>query len=49
VVDGALGAGHHCVGRDPLPCPPDTEARVADFADLRRDTIANAEAREQLK
>jgi signal transduction histidine kinase len=38
-IVGSLGA---------KPLPPDTEARVADFADLVANAIANAEARSEL-
>jgi signal transduction histidine kinase len=33
----------------PQPPPPDTEARMADFADLVATAVSNAEARTQLK
>jgi signal transduction histidine kinase len=48
VVDGRLwGAAN--VGSSRLdPLPPDTEARVGDFADLVATAIANAEARTEL-
>jgi signal transduction histidine kinase len=48
VVDGRLWGVAIVVSSRPAPMPPDTEARVADFADLVATTIANAEARAQL-
>ena len=45
VVDGRLWGVAIVVSSRPAPLPPDTEARVADFADLVATTIANAEAR----
>jgi signal transduction histidine kinase len=48
VVDGRLW-GVAIVGSfRPEPLPPDTEERVADFADLVATAIANAETRSQL-
>src|SRR5258708_15079430 len=37
-----VGSSHH------EPLPPDTEARVGDFADLVATAIANADARAEL-
>jgi PAS domain S-box-containing protein len=48
VVDGRLWGAAIIVSSRTEAMPPDTEARVADFADLVATTIANAEAREQL-
>jgi GAF domain-containing protein len=49
VVDGHLW-GVACVGSGrPEPMPPETEARVADFAELVATAIANAAARDELR
>jgi signal transduction histidine kinase len=48
VVEGRVWGVAIIVSSRPAPLPPDTEAWVADFADLVATTIANAEAREQL-
>jgi signal transduction histidine kinase len=48
VVDGRLW-GVACVGSGrPEPMPPETEARVADFAELVATAVANAAARDEL-
>jgi signal transduction histidine kinase len=46
VVDGRLWGA--AVVRSLQPLPPDTEARVGDFADLVATAIANADARAEL-
>ena len=48
VVDGRLWGAAIVGSTLPGPLPPDTEARVGDFADLVATAIANAEARAQL-
>jgi signal transduction histidine kinase len=48
VVDGRLWGAAIVGSTLPEPLPPDTEARVGDFADLVATTIANAETRAQL-
>jgi signal transduction histidine kinase len=48
VVDGRLWGAAIVGSTQPEPLPLDTEARVADFADLAATAIANAEARAQL-
>ncbi|MCW2688112.1 MAG: domain S-box [Mycobacterium sp.] len=47
VVDGRRW-GAAVVGSRPEPLPPDTEARVGDFADLVATAIANAQAHAEL-
>ncbi len=48
IVDGRLW-GLAAVGSiDPGPLPPDTEARMSDFADLVATSIANAATRDEL-
>lgn len=48
VVDSRVWGAAIVGSARPEPLPPDTEARVADFADLVATAIANAEARRQL-
>jgi signal transduction histidine kinase len=48
VVDGRLWGAAIVGSTQPEPLPPDTEARVGDFADLVATAIANAETRAQL-
>jgi signal transduction histidine kinase len=48
VVDGRLWGAAIVGWSRPEPLPPDTEARVGDFADLVATAIANAEAHAQL-
>jgi signal transduction histidine kinase len=48
VVDGRLWGAAIVGWSRPDPLPPDTEARVGDFADLVATAIANAEAHAQL-
>jgi GAF domain-containing protein len=48
VVEGRLWGGVSVSSRQPEPLPPDTESRMADFAELVATAIANAEARTQL-
>ncbi len=48
VVDGRLWGAAIVGSSRPEPLPPDTEARVGDFADLVATAIANAETRAQL-
>jgi signal transduction histidine kinase len=48
VVDGRLWGAAIVGSTQPGPLPPDSEARVADFADLVGTAIANAETRTQL-
>jgi signal transduction histidine kinase len=48
VVDGRLWGAAIVESTQPGPLPPDTEARVRDFADLVGTAIANAETRAQL-
>ena len=42
VVDGRLWGAAIVGSRRPEPMPPDTETRIADFADLLATAIANA-------
>jgi signal transduction histidine kinase len=48
VVDGRLWGAAIVGSTQPWPLPPDTEARVGDFADLVGTAIFNAETRAQL-
>ena len=48
VVDGRLWGAANVGSSQPEPLPPDTEARVGDFADLVATAIANADARAEL-
>jgi signal transduction histidine kinase len=48
VVDGRLWGAAIVGSTQPGPLPPDSEARVGDFADLVGTAIANAETRAQL-
>src|SRR6202165_3123231 len=48
VVEGRLWGAAIVGSSRPVPLPPDTEARVGDFADLVATAIANAEAHAQL-
>jgi signal transduction histidine kinase len=48
VVDGRLWGTAIVGSTQPGPLPPDTEARVCDFAELVATAIANAETRAQL-
>src|SRR4029077_17621931 len=48
IVNGRLWGGAVVGSSRPEPLPPDTEARVGDFADLAATAIANAEARAEL-
>ena len=48
VVDGRLWGAAIVGSSRPEPLPPDTEARVCDFADLVATAIANADARAEL-
>ena len=48
VVDGRLWGAAIVGSSRPEPLPPDTEARVGDFADLVATAIANADARAEL-
>jgi signal transduction histidine kinase len=48
IVSGRLWGGAVVDSSRPEPLPPDTEARVGDFADLAATAIANAEARAEL-
>ena len=48
VVDGRLWGAAIVGSSGPEPLPPDTEARVGDFADLVATAIANADARAEL-
>ena len=48
VVDGRLWGAANVGSSRPEPLPPDTEARVGDFADLVATAIANADARAEL-
>ncbi len=47
-VQGRLWGVLAVVSRSPQPLPPDTEQRVAEFAELFATAIANSEAHEQL-
>jgi signal transduction histidine kinase len=49
VVDGRLWGAANVGSSRPEPLPPDTEARVGDFADLVATAIANADARTELR
>ena len=49
VVDDRLWGAAIVGSRNPTPLPPDTEARVADFADLVATAIANAANRTELQ
>jgi len=49
VVDGALWGAAIVGSRGPEPLPPDTEERIADFADLVATAIANAATRAELQ
>jgi GAF domain-containing protein len=48
VVEGRLWGGMSVSSKQPEPLPPDTESRIADFAELVATAIANTEARTQL-
>jgi PAS domain S-box-containing protein len=48
VVEGRMWGGMSVSSRQPEPLPPDTESRIADFAELVATAIANAEARTAL-
>jgi signal transduction histidine kinase len=48
VVDGRLWGAAVVGSSRPEPLPPDTEARVGDFAELVATAIANADARAEL-
>ncbi|WP_245720967.1 GAF domain-containing sensor histidine kinase [Nocardia pseudovaccinii] len=48
VVEGSVWGAAVVGNAEPGPLPPDTEARVADFADLVATAIANAESRAEL-
>ncbi|MET0995024.1 MAG: DUF4118 domain-containing protein [Mycobacterium sp.] len=48
VVDGRLWGAAIVGSSRPKPPPPDTEARLADFAELVATAIANADARAEL-
>jgi PAS domain S-box-containing protein len=49
VVEGVLWGAAIVGSRGPRPLPPDTEARIADFADLVATAIANAATRAELQ
>ena len=49
VVDGRLWGAAIVGSRAPEPMPPDTEARIAGFADLVATAIANAATRAELQ
>ncbi|WP_162464856.1 MULTISPECIES: GAF domain-containing protein [unclassified Mycolicibacterium] len=49
VVDGRLWGGAYVASMVPEPLPPDTEARIGDFADLVSTAIANAATRAELR
>jgi signal transduction histidine kinase len=49
IVDGRLWGAAIVGSKGPDPLPPDTEARVGDFADLVATAIANAAARSELR
>jgi signal transduction histidine kinase len=49
VVDGRLWGAAIVGSRDAEPMPPDTEARIGDFADLVATAIANAVTRAELQ
>jgi signal transduction histidine kinase len=48
IVEGRLWGGMSVSSKQPEPLPPDTESRIADFAELVATAIANAEARTEL-
>jgi GAF domain-containing protein len=48
MVDGRVWGAAIVGSSQRVPLPPDTESRVADFADLVTTAIANAEAHTQL-
>ena len=48
VVDGRVWGAAIVGSSRPVPLPPDTEARVADFTDLVATAIANAQAHAEL-
>ncbi|MGO9928428.1 MAG: GAF domain-containing protein [Mycobacterium sp.] len=48
IVDGRVWGAVRAGSTGPQPAPSDTEARIADFADLIATAIANTSAREQL-
>ena len=48
IVNGRLWGAANIASPRPEPLPPDTEARVGDFADLVATAIANADARTEL-
>jgi signal transduction histidine kinase len=48
MVDGRVWGAAIVGSSQPVPLPPNTESRVADFADLVTTAIANAEAHTQL-
>ncbi|MCW2687969.1 MAG: domain S-box, partial [Mycobacterium sp.] len=48
IVDGSVWGAAIVGWSQPDPLPPETESRVADFADLVATAIANAETRTQL-
>ena len=48
IVNGRLWGAAVVASPRPEPLPPDTEARVGNFADLAATAIANAEARAEL-
>jgi signal transduction histidine kinase len=48
LVEGHLWGGVSVSSKQPEPLPPDTEARIANFAELVATAIANAEARTEL-
>ena len=48
VVDGQVWGAAIVGSSRPEPLPPDTEARVGDFADLVATALANAQTREEL-
>jgi PAS domain S-box-containing protein len=48
VVEGRLWGGMSVSSKQPEPLPPDTESRIADFAELVATAIANAENRSEL-
>ena len=49
IVDGRLWGAAIVGSRGPEPMPPDTEARIGDFADLVATAIANAVTRAELQ
>ncbi|HEY2448433.1 MAG TPA: GAF domain-containing protein, partial [Mycobacterium sp.] len=48
-VDGRLWGAAYVASMAPEPLPPDTEARLGDFAELVATAIANAAARDELR